>query len=54
MGSLDLDTSKPQKVTITGSTKLHEYGYYLGEGLFGYDSSKNRNENIKVTLTPIK
>tara|TARA_B100001750_G_C15453989_1_gene570500 strand:- start:59 stop:1438 length:1380 start_codon:yes stop_codon:yes gene_type:complete len=54
MGSLDLDTSKPQKVTITGSTKLHEYGYYLGEGLFGYDNSKNRNENIKVTLTPIK
>lgn len=52
-GSLDLDTSKSQKVTITGSTKPHEYGYFFGEGLFGYDSSKNRNENIKITLTPI-
>ena len=43
-----------QNMEITGLTKLEEYGYYQGEGLYGYDSSKDRNENIKVTLTPIK
>ena len=53
-GNLDLDTSKSQNMEITGLTKLDEYGYYKAEGLYGYDSSKDRNENIKVTLTPLK
>jgi hypothetical protein len=53
-GNLDLDTSKSQNMEITGLTKLDEYGYYKAEGLYGYDSSKDRNENIKVTLTSLK
>ena len=52
-GNLDLDTSKSYNIEIIGATMLEEYGYYSGEGLFGYDDSKNRNENIKVTLKPI-
>jgi len=52
-GNLDLDTSKSYNIEIIGETMLEEYGYYSGEGLFGYDDSKNRNENIKVTLKPI-
>ena len=53
-GNLDLDTSKSYNIEIIGLTKLNQNGYYKGEGLYGYDSSKDRNENIKVTLTPIK
>ena len=49
-GNLDLDTSKSQNMEITGLTKLDEYGYYKAEGLYGYDSSKDRNEPFTFVL----
>ena len=52
-GNLDLDTSKPEAVKITGPVTQLEDGSYIGEGLHGIDIKKVNKEYIKVIFKPL-